>query len=147
MITSSLRFRLFAQLVLAAVVLADSSIFAASPTPRTSRTLAGAIDEKVFNGMQWRQIGPFRGGRALAIEGIPDEPDIYYFGKRLMAEQTGNRFLIRRIFLRLAQSPSRHPIITSFMQAQGKLRFAATRLTEPAFINRSTPEIPGKTSG
>ena len=80
MITSSLRFRLFAQLVLAAVVLADSSIFAASPTPRTSRTLAGAIDEKVFNGMQWRQIGPFRGGRALAIEGIPDEPDIYYFG-------------------------------------------------------------------
>src|SRR5437870_2883035 len=80
MITSSLRLRLFAQLVLAAVVLADSSIFAASPTPRTSRTLAGAIDEKVFNGMQWRQIGPFRGGRALAIEGIPDEPDIYYFG-------------------------------------------------------------------
>ena len=30
--------------------------------------------------MQWRQVGPFRGGRALAIEGIPGEPDIYYFG-------------------------------------------------------------------
>ena len=80
MITSSLRLRLFAQLVLAAVVLADSSTFAASPSPRTSPRPAGAIDEKVFNGMQWRQIGPFRGGRALAIEGIPDEPDIYYFG-------------------------------------------------------------------
>ena len=80
MITSSLRLRLFAQLVLAAVVLADSSIFAASPTPRPSPRPAGAIDEKLFNGMQWRQIGPFRGGRALAIEGIPDEPDIYYFG-------------------------------------------------------------------
>src|SRR5216110_2757718 len=80
MITSSLRLRLFAQLVLAAVVLPDSSIFAAGPTPRTSLTPAGAIDEKVFNGMQWRQIGPFRGGRALAIEGIPDEPGTYYFG-------------------------------------------------------------------
>ena len=49
---------------------------AASPTP----TPAGAIDEKLFKGMQWRQIGPFRGGRALAIEGVPGEPDTYYFG-------------------------------------------------------------------
>ena len=30
--------------------------------------------------MQWRQIGPFRGGRALTIEGVPGEPDTYYFG-------------------------------------------------------------------
>src|SRR2546423_15528950 len=40
----------------------------------------GAIDEKLFSGMQWRQIGPFRGGRALAIEGVPGEPDTWYFG-------------------------------------------------------------------
>jgi len=38
------------------------------------------IDEKLFKGIQWRQVGPFRGGRALAIEGIPGEPDTYYFG-------------------------------------------------------------------
>src|ERR1041385_97233 len=30
--------------------------------------------------MQWRQIGPFRGGRALAVEGVVGEPDVYYFG-------------------------------------------------------------------
>ena len=30
--------------------------------------------------MQWRQIGPFRGGRALTIEGVVGEPDTYYFG-------------------------------------------------------------------
>ncbi|HEX7518131.1 MAG TPA: hypothetical protein VF345_12710 [Chthoniobacterales bacterium] len=30
--------------------------------------------------MQWRQVGPFRGGRALAVEGIPGEPGTYYFG-------------------------------------------------------------------
>src|ERR1700720_4228650 len=48
----------------------------ASPTA----TPAGMINEKLFNGMQWRQIGPFRGGRALAIEGVIGEPDTYYFG-------------------------------------------------------------------
>src|SRR5713101_9562881 len=51
-----------------------------SPTATPKPTSAGAIDEKLFSGMQWRQIGPFRGGRALAIEGVPGEPDTYYFG-------------------------------------------------------------------
>src|SRR5260370_5225727 len=51
-----------------------------SPTATPKPTPAGAIDEKLFSGMRWRQIGPFRGGRALAIEGVPGEPDIYYFG-------------------------------------------------------------------
>jgi photosystem II stability/assembly factor-like uncharacterized protein len=40
----------------------------------------GAIDEKLFRGMQWRQVGPFRGGRALAVEGVLGEPGTYYFG-------------------------------------------------------------------
>ena len=30
--------------------------------------------------MQWRQVGPFRGGRALAIEGVPGESNTWYFG-------------------------------------------------------------------
>src|ERR1700730_17280347 len=38
------------------------------------------FDEKLWSGMQWRQIGPFRGGRALAVEGVVDEPNTYYFG-------------------------------------------------------------------
>jgi photosystem II stability/assembly factor-like uncharacterized protein len=49
---------------------------AGSPTPPPP----GTIDEKLFNGMRWRQVGPFRGGRALAIEGVVGEPDTYYFG-------------------------------------------------------------------
>ena len=78
MITSTLRFRLPALAILAGFVFVCSTSFAASPSP--SPTLAGAIDEKLFKGMQWRQIGPFRGGRALTIEGVPGEPDTYYFG-------------------------------------------------------------------
>src|ERR1700745_3668443 len=57
-------------------LLARSLRSAPSPAP----TPPGAIDEKLFNGMRWRQIGPFRGGRALAIEGVVGEPDTYYFG-------------------------------------------------------------------
>jgi len=51
-----------------------------APTATPTTTPAGMINEKLFNGMQWRQIGPFRGGRALAIEGVIGEPDTYYFG-------------------------------------------------------------------
>jgi len=57
-------------------------LFASSvrPAPSPAPTPSTAINEKLFNGMQWRQIGPFRGGRALTIEGVPGEPDTYYFG-------------------------------------------------------------------
>jgi photosystem II stability/assembly factor-like uncharacterized protein len=30
--------------------------------------------------MRWRLIGPFRGGRAVAVAGVPSEPDRFYFG-------------------------------------------------------------------
>src|SRR2546423_3048907 len=53
---------------------------AADPSPSSTPVPPGTIDEKLFRGMQWRQVGPFRGGRALAIEGIPGEPGVYYFG-------------------------------------------------------------------
>lgn len=62
--------------LLATVLLLGGIIDAlAAPNPSAAK-----IDEKLFKGMQWRQIGPFRGGRALAIEGVPGEPDTYYFG-------------------------------------------------------------------
>lgn len=37
------------------------------------------IDGKLFSGMQWRLIGPFRGGRVTAVAGTAD-PNTYYFG-------------------------------------------------------------------
>ncbi len=30
--------------------------------------------------MHWRQVGPFRGGRVLAVTGVPGEPNVFYFG-------------------------------------------------------------------
>ena len=53
---------------------------APSPSPGASSTPQPQIDPKLFSGMKWRQVGPFRGGRALAIEGVRDEPNTWYFG-------------------------------------------------------------------
>ncbi len=38
------------------------------------------FDATLFKGMEWRSIGPYRGGRALAVAGIPGNPFVYYFG-------------------------------------------------------------------
>ncbi|HEY3601531.1 MAG TPA: hypothetical protein VGK72_06215, partial [Chthoniobacterales bacterium] len=60
---------------------------ATSPTPdtrstaaKTTETARPQFDPALWSGMQWREIGPYRGGRALAIEGVPGEPNTYYFG-------------------------------------------------------------------
>jgi photosystem II stability/assembly factor-like uncharacterized protein len=47
---------------------------------QTPPPAAGQIDEKVFGAMRWRQVGPFRGGRVLAVTGVPGEPNVFYFG-------------------------------------------------------------------
>ncbi len=38
------------------------------------------VDEKLLQGMQYRLIGPFRGGRVLTVAGFPGDPQTYYFG-------------------------------------------------------------------
>ena len=40
----------------------------------------GQVDPALVGGMQWREIGPFRGGRVLAVAGVPGDPETYYFG-------------------------------------------------------------------
>jgi photosystem II stability/assembly factor-like uncharacterized protein len=36
--------------------------------------------ERLYDGLKWRHIGPFRGGRVAAVAGIPSDRDTYYFG-------------------------------------------------------------------
>ncbi len=39
-----------------------------------------AYDTTLYNKMQWREIGPFRGGRSVAVAGHPNQPLTFYFG-------------------------------------------------------------------
>ena len=41
---------------------------------------AQTLSENSLKGMKWRLIGPFRGGRVLAVAGVPSDPNVYYFG-------------------------------------------------------------------
>jgi len=35
---------------------------------------AQQIDPKTYGAMKWRLIGPFRGGRAITVAGVPSQP-------------------------------------------------------------------------
>ncbi len=37
-------------------------------------------DQNLISGMKWRLVGPFRGGRVLAVEGIPGDPNTFFMG-------------------------------------------------------------------
>ncbi|MCX6173830.1 MAG: hypothetical protein NTZ27_03650 [Ignavibacteriales bacterium] len=38
------------------------------------------IDQKYFNGLQWRMIGPHRGGRTVGAVGVREQPNVFYIG-------------------------------------------------------------------
>lgn len=41
---------------------------------------AASYDSKLYDGIQWRNIGPFRGGRSAAVTGVPGKSNLYYMG-------------------------------------------------------------------
>jgi photosystem II stability/assembly factor-like uncharacterized protein len=41
---------------------------------------AQTLSSNLFGQLQWRNIGPLRGGRAIAVTGVPGQPDKFYFG-------------------------------------------------------------------
>ena len=41
---------------------------------------AQTYDEKLYDALEYRLIGPFRGGRSAAVTGVPGKPNLFYFG-------------------------------------------------------------------
>src|SRR6187551_1602065 len=39
-----------------------------------------AVDTSLFGELEWRNIGPFRGGRSASVTGVRGKPNLYYFG-------------------------------------------------------------------
>ncbi len=51
-------------------------LFAALATASFAQT----VDPNLYAGMRWRLIGPFRGGKATMVSGVPGNPAVYYIG-------------------------------------------------------------------
>jgi photosystem II stability/assembly factor-like uncharacterized protein len=41
---------------------------------------ATSATQKLMSKLEWRSIGPFIGGRVVALAGVPSQPDLFYFG-------------------------------------------------------------------
>ena len=61
-------FRHAAVCACAVFTISSAAVGAAAPAPVAS---AGTVNPSLFADMHWRLIGPFRGGRALAVTGVP----------------------------------------------------------------------------
>jgi photosystem II stability/assembly factor-like uncharacterized protein len=67
--------------LLATALLAGAAFLAQAQTPAASRPRPPQpLDSVQFRGMKWRQIGPIRGGRSIAVAGSVRRPLEYYFG-------------------------------------------------------------------
>ena len=49
-----------------------------TPDVRAQATLS--YDDSLYSALEYRPIGPFRGGRSAAVTGVAGEPLLYYFG-------------------------------------------------------------------
>jgi photosystem II stability/assembly factor-like uncharacterized protein len=41
---------------------------------------AQTFNEELYDALEYRLIGPFRGGRSAAVTGVPNKPNLFYFG-------------------------------------------------------------------
>ena len=64
-------------ITLVVLLFAAAAVGQKKPAPtKTSVT----YDEKLYNALEWRNIGPFRGGRSAAVTGVPGKPNLFYMG-------------------------------------------------------------------
>ncbi len=42
--------------------------------------VAQSVDTSLLSGLEWRSIGPYRGGRTVGAAGVPNQPNIFYIG-------------------------------------------------------------------
>lgn len=70
--------------VISFIFLAFFLIFNSSPLraqkKKSSKESTLNYNEKLYSGLQWRNIGPFRGGRSAAVCGVPGKPMLFYMG-------------------------------------------------------------------
>ena len=75
------RLRRFAPcLVLHLVFTTGAALAAPAPAPTPAKEASEKTLSDRFDGLQFRLIGPFRGGRVTAVAGVRHDPYTFYFG-------------------------------------------------------------------
>lgn len=46
----------------------------------SEKSFAQSYDSALYEAVEYRLIGPFRGGRSAAVTGVPGKPNLFYFG-------------------------------------------------------------------
>src|SRR5210317_2458376 len=47
---------------------------------KKSKKNSVSFDKVLHESVEYREIGPFRGGRSAAVVGVPGNPNLFYFG-------------------------------------------------------------------
>ncbi|MGH7689640.1 MAG: WD40/YVTN/BNR-like repeat-containing protein, partial [Gemmatimonadaceae bacterium] len=55
-------------------------LFGSHPGPTPQRGATASVPVAVYQALHWRFIGPFRAGWATVAQGVPSEPNTFYFG-------------------------------------------------------------------
>ncbi len=53
---------------------------AADAQRRKKSATTNKVSESLYSSMEYRLVGPFRGGRSAAVTGVPNQPNLFYFG-------------------------------------------------------------------
>ena len=61
-------------------LLAQAPASKAPATPAMAQPVPPQFDSTSLSALTWRNIGPFRGGRVVAVAGVPQQPRTFYFG-------------------------------------------------------------------
>ena len=61
------------------VALAIAAVHAQAPA-RPASVMMSSVDPALFKGLQYRLVGPSRGGRVTTVTGVPSQPRTFYMG-------------------------------------------------------------------
>lgn len=67
-------------LIALVVLLGTADTFAQRRGSSTASAASVKYDESLYNAIEWRSIGAYRGGRSAAVTGVPGKPNLFYMG-------------------------------------------------------------------
>ncbi|MFS4494843.1 WD40/YVTN/BNR-like repeat-containing protein [Maribacter sp. 2308TA10-17] len=68
------------KILLIAVFLGSAQSATSQKKSKAKTNTVSTIEKSFYEGLEWRNIGPNRGGRSLGAAGSPERPNEYYFG-------------------------------------------------------------------